>query len=975
MADIFISYSRKDKAYIGRLHDALTRRQRVAWVDWEDIPPSVEWFERIKKGIEAARAFIFVISPQSVRSPICAQELEHAVACQKRLIPVVWGEVDAQEVPQPLRKLNWVFLREQDDFEAGVDGLLTATDTDFDWVDAHTNLLQKANEWARKGRDESRLLRGKDLREAEAWLAQSGSREPKPTELMGTFIVAGLQGETRRQRYTLGGVILVLMVVSILGLIAFLQYLESDRQFKEADRRGKIALSRQLAAQGENLLDSQPDLGLLLGVQAYRVAKTQEAKSLLYAGMTKIPEIKASFHGHEAAVRSVAFHPGSKMLASAADDGTIRLWDAVQERSLGSLRVGGHCLAFNRDGTILGSGGRDGMVRLWDPARRELLDTLDQRGWGAVHCLSFHPDGRLLAVGGERNTVIWDAISRRQLGTLIHGEDRSTLGTYALAFNRDGKMLASCNFDGKVRFWDMANLGLLGETLTGHGGPLKSLAFSPDGRVIAAGGDSGTIFLYDAATRLKLEPSLTGFAAAVENIVFSPDSKYVAAAVAGNLAIWEVASRRQLDAPVKGFKSQQIHCAEFSPDGKMLAAAGQDRVVRLWHWDRDHPLAGRRRPVQTGSGRLPGVGDFNGSVSPYRKLVAVATRDAHVIYWSGVEGPALEQSETRHAAPISKMAFGPDGKIFASGDNGGSIELWDSDSKQSRGPLLSGHNGRIDCLAFSPDSRILVSGSEDSTIRFWDVESAGSMGPPISVSGTARSWSPSHPKDAVQSLAFSANGKLLAVGSNSRVILVDVALMKPLRPTLEVRGIVRDVAFTSDGAILAIGANSLVLWEMAKRSPLGSPLESYSRQDGALVAFSPDGHLFASCDKVFINLRNTMNFQLVGPPLRVHKFAMEIPNNYGVQSLAFSPDSKELITFTFDGTIWTWDLDDESWANRACRMANRNLTLEEWRRYMGDVIYQPVCPDFPSAEDETGQAARLNQGGAGPDGRRTRTPE
>lgn len=70
-------------------------------------------------------------------------------------------------------------------------------------MDAHTNLLEKATEWDRKGRDKSLLLRGGELRTAEAWQVESATKEPKPTELMASFIIASHQGETRRQRYTL----------------------------------------------------------------------------------------------------------------------------------------------------------------------------------------------------------------------------------------------------------------------------------------------------------------------------------------------------------------------------------------------------------------------------------------------------------------------------------------------------------------------------------------------------------------------------------------------------------------------------------------------------------------------------------------------------------------------------------------------------------------------------------------------------
>jgi tetratricopeptide (TPR) repeat protein len=234
MDDIFISYSRKDKAFATRLHEALKARQRAAWVDLEDIPPTAEWREKIKAGIEGARAFVFVLSPDSMASLECLKEIGYAATSHKRLIPLVCREVDPQSAPEALGKLNWIFLREQDDFDKGLDTLLTAVDTDLEWVDAHTSLLEKATEWDRKGRHQSLLLRSEELKEAEGWQVKSAEKEPKPTELMASFIVSSRQGETRRQRKLLFGVSLALVVALGLGGGAWYQR-------NVAEKRGQVA--------------------------------------------------------------------------------------------------------------------------------------------------------------------------------------------------------------------------------------------------------------------------------------------------------------------------------------------------------------------------------------------------------------------------------------------------------------------------------------------------------------------------------------------------------------------------------------------------------------------------------------------------------------------------------------------------------------------------------------------------------------
>ena len=97
--DIFISYSRRDKDFVRHLWESLTQKaEQKVWVDWEDIPPTADWRQEIYLGIEAANNFIFVISPHSVRSVVCGEELAHAIEHGKRLVPIVREDVDYESV-------------------------------------------------------------------------------------------------------------------------------------------------------------------------------------------------------------------------------------------------------------------------------------------------------------------------------------------------------------------------------------------------------------------------------------------------------------------------------------------------------------------------------------------------------------------------------------------------------------------------------------------------------------------------------------------------------------------------------------------------------------------------------------------------------------------------------------------------------------------------------------------------------------
>ena len=154
MARIFVSYSRKNIDFCKRLTDELQKRDLDFWVDWEGIPPTVDWLKEIEKGIEEADTFLAIVTPDWVSSKICLDELDMAVKNGKRLIPVVPIEINGNDAPLELSHINYIFFRETDHFNAQLDKLFTALDTDYDWLKADCRLQVKALEWERsnKGR-------------------------------------------------------------------------------------------------------------------------------------------------------------------------------------------------------------------------------------------------------------------------------------------------------------------------------------------------------------------------------------------------------------------------------------------------------------------------------------------------------------------------------------------------------------------------------------------------------------------------------------------------------------------------------------------------------------------------------------------------------------------------------------------------------------------------------------------------------
>lgn len=298
MSQIFISYSRKDQEAAEIIVAALTNYNFTPWIDRNDIPKGEQFEREIYHGISKSIALLFLLSPDSIESEWCKKEIDFAVKNGKRIIPIVVKDVSREHIYPEVAHRNWIMCRPgQDSINQSTEEIRIALQTNYEWLKYHTNTQNKALDWEQK-KDPSRLLRGKELKEAEEGFALLENADPKPTTLQRRFLLESRQDEEKRKTrwivgLSVGGGILILLCI-IATIAAFVAF----NQTNVAGVQSSKALSRQVAGYSRSVSQADLDLVLLLSAQAYNFSDTSEAKSSLIYSLLIDPYLEGIMGGY-----------------------------------------------------------------------------------------------------------------------------------------------------------------------------------------------------------------------------------------------------------------------------------------------------------------------------------------------------------------------------------------------------------------------------------------------------------------------------------------------------------------------------------------------------------------------------------------------------------------------------------------------------------------------------------------------------
>jgi WD40 repeat protein len=629
-----------------------------------------------------------------------------------------------------------------------------------------------------------------------------------------------------------------------------------------------VAQSRELAALAGSELEVDSQQSLQAAVQAAHAASTDEAKAALRAALGEA-NLLAVLRGHDNAVQDARYSPNGKLIVTASDDDTARIWNAASGRTIRLLDHPDsvYSAAFSPDGKRVVTGAGDGAARVWDVGTGRVVTTLRGHRLSVLDS-AFSRDGRQVVTAGDDDTArVWDATSGRSIAVLRgHGDD-----VLDAVFSPDGRLVATASSDSTARVWDARSgktLAVLhGQSPDGDG--ITGVDFSPEGVLLVTASEDGTAFLWDTETRRNVEDFVgqTGLVSAE----FSPDGEHiVTAGEDGTASIWEFDIAQPI-AILRGH-ARALTGASFSPDGARVVTSSYDRTARIW----------QARPTLL---PLPGRDLIRVTFSPNGRLVVVGGNNGTAGIWRAATGRRAGVLRTGHR-PVLDAFFRPDGRLVVATGGDRTVVVRDANSRRELA-VLRGHDRPVSAAAFSPDGkRVVTAGGEDRTARIWD---AGS-GRTLAVLG-------GH-DGAVLDAAFSPDGRRVVTGDRDAIARVwDAGSGKQLAVLRGHDSYVLDAAFSPDGkrVVTASGDQTARVWD-ARGGPALAVLRGHEGRVFS-AAFSPDGELVVTG-----SIDGTVRIW----DARTGKAYVVLRGDTGpVYSVAFSPQG-DLVGAAGRGGAWTY---------------------------------------------------------------------
>jgi WD40 repeat protein len=618
-------------------------------------------------------------------------------------------------------------------------------------------------------------------------------------------------------------------------------------------------------------------------------------------------------------IGTVALSPDGKLVAVAGQQ-SIHLLDVAtgkeERRIAGRFFGGGNLLHFSADGKTLATYSWGGPITFWDVATGNAAKQISIGQVTPHNGFAFSADGRVIAGardGFQQGSAVyaWDA----ETGKLLHEFASMHDHGIRVALSPDGKLLASWgqhlfrapndpNRDRSqiLQLWDVAS-GKERRQLKTDAGVVSGAAFAPDGKTLVTGSGGASLLFWDIATGKELR-RVAGRRGVGTVLRYSPDGKtLVAGSYDGVLQVWDVATGKRLGQfrPPGTVRGASF---DFVRGGKVIGWSATGQSLVLW----DAASGKLLTPAGAPDGSVNGL-----AISGDGETLLSVGADGTSFVWDVTTGkerrrtPLYEPEAMRFGGlHFQSFIVAPNGRYMLSNGPARGTGLWDLRTGEEVFALDVNYQPMGQVAAFSPDGSLVAAPGTDwrtriTGLRLWEVETGRERRPFKDEPGQ------------VLALAFAPEGRTLAVARNPRAFgggpagcelkLLNVATGKEVWHTTEAGQMIQRLAFSHDGKVLAVGHNGVELREADN----GKALRRFS-VEGQLttpLTFSPDGRTLAAAFQQYQTQDHAVQLLEVASGttrqvLRGHEGT--------VTSLAFSPDGRTLASGSGDTTVLLWDL-------------------------------------------------------------------
>jgi WD40 repeat protein len=741
---------------------------------------------------------------------------------------------------------------------------------------------------------------------------------------------------------------------------------EAAQQKANAEQQQRIAVGRRLINDAHAIAAVEPRTALMLGTAAVKVQSDDEARGQL-ASMVASTQFAGPLEG---IVRDVGYLTDAVVVAQDSEY-ELKLWNVTDRAnptplaSLGRYRF----WAVAPDGkTVAAVNGEQAAVVLLDvsdPSKPAAIGEIPVTS--STESLAFNQDGSRLFVGSwnlaaEDAGDLWD-VSDPHLPKPLATQFSSDGYVVKATFSPDGNTLVTLDPAGVPVVWDLTDPATATRVTTLQEQvdfqPVHAMSFLPDSPVLVTGGIGYTlgIDLSDATKPELIARAFQRDGAVISLSVSADGRKVLTGTQDGRMTLYDVVRTNRVDLRVRMTmtESDLLMAAVLSPDGKTITSTNATYTGKQWNATPNGAPASRAHLAEA---------DQQGLALAYTADGTMLTvgRTGKVTAWNaaGSSAPVKGTTAVVHEGWLHLAAMTPDGRFVATADQTGKVRV--SNLTNPAQPVLvsefvdqgASQQSGTNRFIISPDGRTLAFGRTGRTVKLWDV-TPGRAATPLGVVAGAQ-----------MPLAFSPDGRTFAAKDTQEAgsAVSTVSLWTMVGPAgltrlgllakSNHRSAASAITFSADGRTVALGGTgSAGLWDVSNP---GRP-----RQTGRFINFGKvQSFAFSRDRRTVVSLDPDMQATLWdlterADPARVGTTILYTHSDIGVGAqlqAVFSPDGRTLTSGGHVGgnlgSVTVWDLTDLAElradpTRRACAIAGRGLTEDEWARWISELPYQPTC--------------------------------